>query len=258
MAFSFKSLRVFFLSFILLLVGLTAWQTQSRTTSWKFPLWVAAYPINGDGRETTSRYIQNLKESDFFHIQQFISKEAKRYNLLQSEPVVFKLAPEVKELPPEPPIGGNIFSIMMWSLKLRYWSWKINTFDEPVNIKLFLVYYDPEIHKVLHHSYGLEKGLVGVAKVYAGRNAAATNDVVITHELLHTVGATDKYDYTTDQPLYPDGYADPKRSPLLPQSSAEIMGGKIPLSKTESDIPKSLYEVIIGEKTAREIRWISL
>ena len=31
------------------------------------------------------------------------------------------------------------------------------------------------------------------------------NNVVIAHELLHTVGATDKYDPVTDAPRIPDG-----------------------------------------------------
>ncbi|MGH8187189.1 MAG: hypothetical protein ACREUC_11545, partial [Steroidobacteraceae bacterium] len=81
------------------------------------------------------------------------------------------------------------------------------------------------------------------------------NDVVLAHELLHTLGATDKYDLANDQPAHPDGYAEPGREPLYPQSVAELMGGRIPLSSDESVTPESLRQVIVGDKTAREIGW---
>ena len=34
------------------------------------------------------------------------------------------------------------------------------------------------------------------------------------------------------------------------------MGGRIPLSENESNIPSSLVSVVVGELTAREINWI--
>ena len=81
-----------------------------------------------------------------------------------------------------------------------------------------------------------------------------SNDTVIAHELLHTLGATDKYDLRTNQPTHPDGYAEPEREPLYPQSFAELMGGRIPVSDTESKMPESLQQVIVGAKTAQRNR----
>jgi hypothetical protein len=78
---------------------------------------------------------------------------------------------------------------------------------------------------------------------------------VIAHELLHTLGATDKYDLRTNQPTQPDGYAEPDLQPLYPQSFGELMGGRIPVSSTESTMPESLQQVIVGAKTAGEIGW---
>ena len=102
---------------------------------------------------------------------------------------------------------------------------------------------------------GLQKGLIGVVNAYASEAQTAQNDVVIAHELLHTLGATDKYDPQTNQPLFPDGYAEPQRQPLLPQANAEIMAGRIPLSQTDAEMPGSLNEALIGSQTAREINW---
>ncbi|MGZ5802356.1 MAG: hypothetical protein ACXWJZ_17215, partial [Burkholderiaceae bacterium] len=67
---------------------------------------------------------------------------------------------------------------------------------------------------------------------------------------------TDKYDLATNQPIFPEGYADPDLKPLLPQQSAEIMGGRTPITQTEAEIPASLNKVVIGQKTAQEINWL--
>jgi hypothetical protein len=42
---------------------------------------------------------------------------------------------------------------------------------------------------------------------------------------------------------------------LYPQSFAELMGGRIPVSSTEATTPESLQQVLIGAKTASEIGW---
>jgi hypothetical protein len=74
--------------------------------------------------------------------------------------------------------------------------------------------------------------------------------------MLHTLGATDKYNLQTLQPLFPEGYADPEQEPLLPQKYAEIMGRAIPLSVAEAKMPDSLFYSVIGPQTAKEIKWL--
>ena len=73
---------------------------------------------------------------------------------------------------------------------------------------------------------------------------------------MHTVGASDKYDPKSGQPIYPDGYAEPKLNPRYPQSKAEIMGGRIPVCNKEASIPWSLKQVTVGPQTAIEIGWL--
>jgi hypothetical protein len=82
------------------------------------------------------------------------------------------------------------------------------------------------------------------------------DNVIIAHELLHTVGATDKYNLSTGLPIFPEGYAEPDKEPLLPQEFAEIMGGRILVSDNSSEMPESLYQTLIGPVTAHEIKWI--
>jgi hypothetical protein len=107
---------------------------------------------------------------------------------------------------------------------------------------------------MLENSVGMQKGMVGVVNAFADRRQTQTNNVVIAHEFLHTLGATDKYEPASGQPIYPAGYAEPERIPLLPQRYAEIMGGRIARSEEDAMMPMNLRYVVIGPETAQEIR----
>jgi hypothetical protein len=69
--------------------------------------------------------------------------------------------------------------------------------------------------------------------------------------------ATDKYDLNNNgQPINPIGLADPQQSPLYPQRQAELMGGRIALSPTQSRMPNRLEQTVISQLTAQEIGWV--
>jgi hypothetical protein len=97
---------------------------------------------------------------------------------------------------------------------------------------------------------------MAVTHLYAGDEAAGSNQVVVVHEFLHTLGATDRYDPATGQPLVPDGLADPLLEPRYPQRAAEIMAGRIAVSASEAEIPPGLRDTTVGPATAREIGWL--
>ena len=253
-----RKVRIFLMLVVLVAVAGDAWLKQLRTTDWDRSLWVAVYPINADGSRQAASYINSLDDSSFEVIERFLASEAARYGVRQSEPVNIHLGPQVYGLPPVPPEDGHPLKVMWWSLKMRWWAWQNQRDygDLPADIVIFVKYYDPNRHEVLDHSVGLQKGLLGVVNAYASRQMAGRNKMIIAHELLHTVGATDKYDMDTLQPTYPEGFAEPQREPRYPQLKAEIMGGRIPLSPRRAEIPRSLKKVVIGETTAREIKWI--
>jgi hypothetical protein len=121
---------------------------------------------------------------------------------------------------------------------------------------MFLLYHDPALASSLPHSAGLQRGLTAVVHLFASRPQEAQNRIVMAHELLHTFGATDKYDLATGLPKYPDGSAFPQLLPRYPQHAAEIMAVKAPLSATEARMPDSLADERVGPVTAREIGWI--
>lgn len=78
---------------------------------------------------------------------------------------------------------------------------------------------------------------------------------VSAHELLHTLGATDKYD-ATGRTKIPEGLAEPDAVPLYPQKFAEIMARNRVIAEGKEKIPERLDELAIGPYTAREIGWI--
>jgi hypothetical protein len=104
-------------------------------------------------------------------------------------------------------------------------------------------------------SIGLSKGLMAVTHLYGDARAAGSNQVVLAHEVLHTLGATDKYDLASGQPLVPTGLAEPDRRPLYPQRFGEIMGGRIATAADTAVIADSLDDMRVGPQTAGEIGW---
>lgn len=254
----FRVLRTGLLLLILMGVAGDAWLTQLRSTDWSDPLWVSIYPINADGSEGTAAYIKSLSDDSYAPVEAFMEREAARYGVPLSRPMQLRLAPELRESPPAPPANGNRLAVMAWSLQMRYWSWRTQRRygGPPSNIRVFVRYFDPQFTDRVAHSLGLQKGMIGVVNAFASRKLAGQNNVVIVHEVLHTLGATDKYDMRNSQPLFPEGYAEPHREPLYPQSRAEIMGGRIPLSAHRAELPMTLGKTLVGPETAAEIRWV--
>jgi serine/threonine protein kinase len=94
----------------------------------------------------------------------------------------------------------------------------------------------------------------GIVFVPLNDREADESLVRIAHEVLHSLGATDKYD-TRGRPSFPDGFAAPNQSPLYPQRYGEIMSRAVLLAEDNHRPLRSLSEARIGEATAREIGW---
>jgi len=254
----FEFLRKFSLLMLLFVVGLSTYLSAQNATDWKETLWVDLHPINGDGLESTGAYIESLDSDDFADIERFMQREADRYGASIERPVRMNLAPTLTAQPPAPPFGASFLRIGYWSLELRWWVHKMTGhLDRPTpDIQLFLVFFDPDQKAMLEHSVGLQKGRVGIVNVFANRSQRSTNNFVIAHEMLHTLGASDKYGPPDMLPVFPEGYAEPDKTPLYPQTKAELMGGRIALSPADAIMPGGLRETIIGPESAVEIRWL--
>lgn len=254
---SFKAIRITLLLLVLIYVGFDRLYSNARATDWKHPLRVVIYPINGDGSDASAKEISSLNLKQFDDIEIMLKKEATRYGLNLANPIYLQIADELKSIPPAIPKERSLLNVMRWSLTIRYWAWKEDNFAGVTpQIRVYVLFYDPKTHKGLAHSTGLENAKIALVKLFADDKRKRKNNVVLLHELLHTLGATDKYNLQNNNPIHPYGYAEPNRKPLYPQKSAEIMGGRIPLSSSKAVIPSSLTKTIIGPKTAQEIGWL--
>lgn len=251
------TLRLALLLAVLGFVALGAWLDRVRSTDWDGPLRVTVYPIAIGAEPDTQAFTAALDNDSFAAVGEFFAQQAAQHGLPLQEPVRVRVSRAAREPPPVAPERPGPISVATWSLRLRYWAWRVATDDPlpPPDVQVFALYHPLGGTGVAPDSAGMQKGLMAVAHLYADSAAAGSNAVVLTHELLHTLGATDKYDLRTGQPLAPDGLGDPQQQPLYPQRSGEIMAGRIAESSREAVIPDSLASMVVGPATAREIGW---
>lgn len=251
-----RKLRIVILLLILATVVQQAW-LEKNDLNWEHNFYVAVYPVNADGSSKVSDYLRTLTREDFEPLAEYYAQQAAPYKLGFRRPIEVQLGALVNDIPTESPKNGSVLDTMMWSLKFKYFAWqhspKVNVKPE---IRLYLLYYDPATHPRLSHSTALNRGRIGLLNLFGDSSYAKQNLVIVAHELLHTLNATDKYDLHTTLPSYPDGFAEPNKSPLYPQDFAELMGGRVPIDESHAEIPKNLQHTLISEKTAREIGWL--
>jgi hypothetical protein len=252
-----KRLRIAVLLLVLATVAWQTWIDRTTTTDWHAPLWIGIFPINGDGSAAAARYIAQLTPDTFTSLETFFAREARRYDVAVDPPVHVQTYAPVAPRPPALARGAGPIGAAWWSLEMRWYTWRHTRSlpGPPPQVRVFALFHDPTSTPAVPHSLGLQKGLVGVVYAFASSDMRGENAIVIAHEVMHTLGATDKYDLETLEPSYPDGYGDPLREPRLPQRTAEIMAGRRPIAPGKAEMPESLDDVVVGEATAREIGW---
>ncbi|MCU4414395.1 hypothetical protein KTH71_10170 [Acinetobacter sp. WU_MDCI_Axc73] len=249
-----KIIRVSILLLILLIVLINNWRDQNQ--NWNQPIVVMLHPINADGQPSTDQYIQHLRLSQFIEIKTYLEQQSANYR--QPIFVMMKLGRTLNAKPPRVPEESSILKVMWWSLKFRFYAWQQRkSEDQHASVTLYLNYYDPQYINQLKHSTALEKGRIGSVNLFASKKQDPQNNIVLTHELLHAFGATDKYNLQTGQPIYPIGYAKPEQQPRYPQKQAELMAGKIPVSDDQNKMPESLKNTRINRLTAQEVGWLN-
>jgi len=253
----FRYIRIVILLTVLVIVAGNQWLTGNRLGSWEKPLWVTIFPVLVDTDPDTRRYAGSLKKDSFQQISVFLKQQAARYDRRLEHPAIFQVARPLTALPPALPVESSGLKVAVWSLKMRWWSWRNGSQDGLVgeDIRMFVLYQGSDTKGPLERSVGIKNGSYGVVNAVASREKEARNRIVITHELLHILGASDKYDFQTGQPIAPAGLANPGQSPLYPQKRAELMGARIATSEDHWRYPASLEYCVIGTETAAEIGW---
>jgi len=250
----FKLIRILLLVMLLIGVAFYSKLQSLESTSWKRPLQISIYPVNGENSIIVGEYISTLRTDDFAEIERFLHDEHKHYDEIALSTIEIELQDIVTELPPVPPAKQTMLKVMLWSLQMRWWSYQHAVSSDKAHVNIYVIYHQPKEGVMLAHSLGLQKGLIGVVNGFSSADYMKQNNIVIAHELLHTVGASDKYDALTGQPVFPDGYAKPDQK--YQQTKAEIMAGKIPIGISTSEMPNSLRSCVVGKLTAREIGWL--
>lgn len=255
----FKRIRIAILLYVLLFVALGHFLDSRRATDWKDELWVDVYLVNSNGAQAAQGYIDGLGADAFAGVERFFATQADRFELGIEKPFRLRVAGQTDNNLPRMPDHGRLLATVVWSLQMRWFVWRLHAnSDSPrPDLTVFAIYHEAADGVTLDRSTALRKGLIAIANLYATRDASGSNQMIIAHELLHALGASDKYDLATGLPRHPDGFAEPNREPLYPQHSAELMAGRIPLRTSEAVIPRSLAQVVIGPSTAMEIGWLS-
>lgn len=256
----FKLIRIVILLTVLLVVASSTLLDHTRATDWDRPLYVSIYPLlaEGNSRGESRRFMQQLKSRTFKPVEQYFTRELKRHGKKVDRPVIVTLHSAIQTQPPGLGVDASRLAIGIWSLKLRYWAWRAagSVDGVPGDVRIFVSYHPAGQQELLERSTALRKGHIGLVNARASRSSNAMNNIIIVHELLHALGASDKYNLTNGQPLAPQGLANPKRRPVYPQKIAEIMAARIPLSSSRWRSPANIGQTMIGPQTAQEIGFL--
>jgi hypothetical protein len=175
------------------------------------------------------------------------------------EPVTWRLAsPVVSEPPPLPPEGQSLTERAGAAVEFER---AARALDEQAGVGSA----DDVVLYVLLEAQGGATTVEGLAERDGRRGVvrASLSDTELglelaapAHELLHCVGASDKYG-PDGHALLPDGLAEPELQPRFPQTFAEVMVGEVPVGEAEGRAVSDLSEVRVGPATAREVGWVS-
>jgi hypothetical protein len=248
-------MRIVVLLSIFFVILASTWITEKRMAAWERPILVTIYPIAADEEPETLDFVQKLDPNQFDEINRFMNRESSRFGFTVTPTFRFQVALPSQELPPPVPAQFDTVAIALWSLKMRWWAWMKDWKDDLVSadIQMFVLYHSLSGNDEVGISVGMRKGRYGLVKAYARELLNPSNLIVFTHEILHVLGASDKYILSTGEPIFPQGYAEPTKRPLFPQKRAEIMGVRIPINSYSSVMPESLDQCKIGRQTAEEI-----
>ncbi|MBK7992324.1 MAG: hypothetical protein IPK14_02595 [Blastocatellia bacterium] len=258
----YRQIAAFGILLVVLLVSARIYYTDHRKLDWDRTYNVALVEVVYDSKKDKTRALSISGRDLLQHsLEKWFESEAKRVYNSNIKPFRFKLLGPVfsQELAPELPLTDD----NIWT-KYKQTSTFINYFNNQLletgsnpddyDIKLYLYIYpaDKREDYEKQHSVGTTRGRFGVVFLPVGKQSTGRTLCLIAHEILHTVGASDKYD-ENHFTLFPDGYFEPTKR--YPQEFAEIMSLAFPLSPGKEKDAENLDLSRVGEKTAIEIGW---
>lgn len=257
----FFAVRVSILLTILVGVALYAWRdigSREARKDWSRPLSVAVVVIAGAPLE--EGVVERMRERAPT-LEARLTEQLRAHGGKLSRPFSFEIfgPVTVEGQPPELPESDGIRDAIGFSWDLKRFSGRA---DDAAGIasrrfdSYLYVIASPPTSAKRKGVEGLSQlgGRLGVVKVDLDRTMIDFALFVVTHELFHTLGASDKYD-DSGEPSVPDGLAEPDREPRYPQRFTELMARHRAVAPGRSAPPESLAELMVGAKTAQEIGW---
>lgn len=229
--------------------------TRRARTEWRRPLRVALIVVQA-GPVDSSALVE--LEARIPALETKLRSEFQRYRPGADAPFQFvAYGPVEQQRPPPADAPDGLLGLARHSFELHRFTGDVDARagvpTRGFDARLYLVV-RPPVSDLRQFVEGKSEhgGRVGLALVELDDTMADLALFVATHELLHTLGASDKYDADGKTQL-PEGLAEPERG--LAQRYAEIMAQNRPLGDGEEVTPESLDELSVGAVTAKEIGW---
>ncbi|MDW8280458.1 MAG: hypothetical protein RMK29_02020 [Myxococcales bacterium] len=195
----------------------------------------------------------------FPRLERMLARELARYRPGAPPPFSFRAHGPVPidELPPEPPASLRLWHRAAHYVRLERYLARVHERGRlqlrSGVLRLYVITEPP--HNRLRFVEGFGGGEIGVVRAALDDTNLDQALLAMAHELLHCLGAMDKYD-DAGHAIVPDGLAEPDRVPLYPQRYAEVMVGEVPMKPDEGRLVETLAEVRVGPTTAQEIGWL--
>ncbi len=259
----FFYVRVTLLSAILLGVLAYAWidyeQRHSRNL-WREPLTVGMVVLDL-GKGGVDEDVLASLAARASALGERLSGEFARYR--DAEQPMIRVLPYgpvyVKRRPPEPQ-GEGLWEALRYSYELwRYTSQVDEAAHVPTRMlgSRIYVFAEPvtDAKRKQVEGYSQDGGRIGIARVQLDDSTVDLGLFVVAHELMHTLGASDRYD-EFGRTQVPEGLGNPEQRPLYPQLTADVMARNRVLAPGTEVPPETLEELSVGTQTATEIGWL--
>lgn len=259
---TFFFVRVGVLLFILFLVVLYAVRdvrSRRARNEWKAPVDVAIVLVHVAGTNGPTADAMTAFRDRVPELADRLAAEAARIRPGLGRPFRFRVFGPVDAPPPPRVAGDGIVDLARYAWDQRVWLGGIDpaagVVPDHFDTRIYVEAVRPASERrSFVEGESQEGGRIGVVAVELDPSMADFTLFVVAHELLHTLGATDKYG-PDGSALDPQGLAEPLLVPRYPQRYAEVMARSRPLAPGREAVPASLAELAVGAFTAKEIGW---
>lgn len=189
-----------------------------------------------------------------------LNAEMRRYRTVGPPPFRFHVKGPIDGVRPPPAAAGDgVVDLAKGSAALATWLGEVDpragVVPDHYDTRIYVTVRpgDPR-SRSMFEGMSEENGRVGLVSVELDATMVDTTLFVVAHELMHTLGATDRYD-ASGHTLIPAGLPEPDRSPLYPQRFAEVMARNRVVAAGREVVPETIGELAVGSDTAKEIGW---